>query len=75
MTEEWRACADFPGYEVSSIGRVRRVAVRKHGKPPGILNPWLDDGGKLVVMPRRDGKSIKAYVHRLVGKAFHEAAK
>ena len=23
--EEWRMCVDFPGYEVSSIGRVRKV--------------------------------------------------
>jgi hypothetical protein len=71
--EEWRACTDFPGYEVSSIGGVRRVAVRKHGKPPGVLKTWCNDGAKLrVVMLRRGGKSVKVYVHRLVGEAFKE---
>ena len=67
--EEWRVCADFPNYEISSAGCVRRTtAVR--GKNPQILKPW-DDHGYCAFKLRRNGKTIKAYMHRLLGKAYH----
>lgn len=71
LEEEWRSCAEFPGYEVSSVGRVRRVVTRPHARPPGLLKPWLDNGYPVVKL-RRDKKTIKAYIHRLVGKAFYD---
>ena len=69
--EAWKVCADYPAYEVSSLGRVRRrSAVR--GKPPCILKPWANNKlGYQVVGLRLEGKTIRVFVHRLVGKAFH----
>ena len=69
--ERWRACVDFPGYQVSSRGRVRRIAHVPHAKPPGILKPWNDHGYPAVRLRRDDDRVVKVYVHRLIGKAFY----
>lgn len=66
----WRLCDDFPGYEVSSIGQVRRTTIIR-GKSPSILKTF-NDHGYLAVKLRRDGLTVKAYIHRLIGKAFHD---
>jgi hypothetical protein len=62
MTEEWRAIPDFPGYEASDLGRVR--------SPRGVLKPWKSVNGYLIVGPRRDGRTFRRPVHRLVLLAF-----
>jgi hypothetical protein len=68
-SERWKPCADFPNYEVSSLGRVRRrTAVR--GRPPIILRPWDHRAGYPIVGLRRDGRTFRRLVHRLVGFAF-----
>jgi hypothetical protein len=64
--EEWRTCVDFPNYEVSSSGRVRRIAAVR-GK---VLKPGRHSRGYQQVNLRRDGKTFNRLVHRLVGKAF-----
>lgn len=72
--EEWRAIADAPGYEVSSVGRVR--SWRKDGPgnvrrmEPRILSPWHDKGGYASVRLPRDGKWQKRMVHHLVLESF-----
>src|SRR5262245_28762226 len=59
--EEWRVCADHPAYEVSSLGRVRRIATSV------VLKPWSNGRGymKVTLIGRK-----KEYVHRLFAKAF-----
>lgn len=58
MTEEWR---DIPGYEgayqVSSLGRVRKISILK-----------TDGGGHKYQRVNIEGRT--QYVHRLVAKAF-----
>lgn len=72
MREQWYQCIDFPAYEVSSLGNVRRLEYVR-GKPPVILRPWLGGGGNLYlkVSLSRDGRQHKVYVHRLIARAFH----
>lgn len=80
-TEEWRNIEDFPGYQVSSEGRVRSFwHVLQHGKgarrsfvvdmEPRILPQSIDDNGYLKVFLIRDGKNYVKKVHKLVAKAF-----
>ena len=65
----WRLCDDFPQYEISPTGQVRRT-ITVRGKAPSILKTF-NDHGYLAVKLRRDGLSVKAYIHRLIGKAFY----
>lgn len=79
FAEEWRPVEGFPGYEVSSYGRVRsvdRVVVQRNGKRrqyiSHILRPGLDAGGYLRAgLGRIDGRSIFRLIHVLVCEAFH----
>lgn len=72
LQEEWRVVIDYPNYEVSSLGRVRRRFARK-GWPAGyILNPG-DSDDYLHVGLRGESKVKYIYVHRLVAMAFLEA--
>lgn len=72
--EEWRPVADFPGYEVSNLGRMRtwRPTGRyKCTEPlPRILVGTINNKGYRAVGMRRDGKSSTRPVHRLVAIAF-----
>lgn len=68
--EEWRTIKDWPAYEVSNLGRVRRVVAGK-GARCKVLTAMIGKRGYPVVglsmMPRRK----KQVVHRLVCAAFH----
>lgn len=62
--EQWRLIPGFPGYEVSSLGRVwshRRDQVM-------VGSPNTD--GYLSVPLRRNGRTHTKPIHRLVGEAF-----
>lgn len=63
MKELWKDIPDFPKYEVSNTGRVRRKAwdLIPGRIPSGHLTVALSDGS---------GKPKSIYVHRLVAKAF-----
>lgn len=64
--EEWRPVPGFPGYEVSSLGRV----VSKRRRCPQILKPWLDSHGyPRVGLRTDDGRALRS-VHVVVATAF-----
>jgi hypothetical protein len=75
-TEQWKMIEGFDLYEVSNTGKIRtkdRVVnngvgtfVRK-GKA---LKPADNGKGYLKLVLKQDGRSKKAYVHRLVADAF-----
>lgn len=65
--EEWRAVVGFPGYEVSSLGRVRS---QKFGSLWTVLRPSPGKRGYLRVAMSRDGKTHRRLVHRVVLEAF-----
>lgn len=61
-SEEWRPVKDFPEYEVSSLGRLRRGdLVRK--TPPS-------KNGYCALGLWRDGRAHTRNMHRLVAEAF-----
>lgn len=66
----WKELEDYPGYEVSSQGEVRRAYHADGGIKYKTLKPYSLKH-YLVVSPSVDGKQQKAYVHTLVCEAFH----
>jgi hypothetical protein len=68
--EEWRAIKDWPAYEVSSHGNVRRVLAGK-GTRTGLLKLQVSKRGYPVATLRMMPRYTKTVVHRLVCEAFH----
>lgn len=68
--EIWKDVIGYEGiYQVSSLGRVKRVA-GGHGATPGrVLKPIKHPNGYLQVCLYRDKKVSRKYVHRLVLEA------
>ncbi|WP_268958182.1 NUMOD4 motif-containing HNH endonuclease [Occultella glacieicola] len=60
--EEWRTVPTAPGYEASSLGRVRNARTLH------VLKPLRHDKGYLKV---KLGRARYDYVHRIVCEAFH----
>jgi hypothetical protein len=78
-SEEWRSITDVPGYEVSSLGRVRsidRIVHREGGKGDLlkrglILRENLTPKGYKRVQLSVNSVPINRLVHVLVAEAFH----
>jgi hypothetical protein len=72
--EEWRAIPGFEGcYEVSSLGRVKRIAAGSGTQAGRILSPVLDSAGYIVfaLSGMRIGRKQSTYkAHRLTAAAF-----
>lgn len=66
--EIWRPAPGHPHYEVSDLGRVRRVG----GRPRATCAGEFGHRGLVVYEPHR--KPSKVWVHRLVCEAFHGSA-
>jgi len=64
--EVWRAIPEYPGYEASSLGRIRSLKRRR----VKILSQLDTRGGYLRVVVSRGGKMTTPMVHRLVLAAF-----
>jgi hypothetical protein len=72
--EEWRDLEEFPNYQVSSIGRVRRInnyAKSKKSEPWTIVKPVVNEHGTLRIMLSVNGYKTRLSVRRLVCSAFH----
>jgi len=73
-SEEWKPVVDFEGfYDVSSLGRVKRVGhFHLGGTRVPFLKPRLYNAGYLFISLSRPGRRSRPYlVHRLVMAAFH----
>jgi hypothetical protein len=71
--EEWRAVVGFEGvYEVSSVGRVRRVLLYRHKSNalPPARGTTLNRRGYPIVALSSAGRRKLATVHSLVAEAF-----
>lgn len=72
--ERWVAVADFDGYEVSDLGRVRswlRYPWNSSGDiKPRILQSLDNGNGYKQVTLMRGGERFKRHIHRLVAQAF-----
>lgn len=65
--EVWRDVVDWPGYQISSHGRVKSFKADKDGR---ILQPHLNDSGYPMVSLVSGTGRRKWRVHRLVATAF-----
>lgn len=78
MAREWRVVQDFPDYEVSNDGLVRRRFSTPTGSPGNprpagyILKPGLDHKRRPRIRPVKDGqeKRLSVQVAVLVAEAF-----
>lgn len=69
--EHWQAVVDFEGfYEVSSLGRVKRIARGKGTSPGRVLKSPPDSCGYPRVRLSKDGVQTDINVHILVATAF-----
>ncbi len=71
--EEWRPVVGYEGiYEVSSLGRVRRIAwaANRPKSDGGVLKPYVNKGGYVVCRLYHNGHHRLFLVHRLVMAAF-----
>jgi hypothetical protein len=64
MIEEWRPVARWPEYEVSNLGRVRRVETGAIRKPVSV------SGYQAMRLTRPGGEGETILVHRAVALAF-----
>jgi hypothetical protein len=69
--DAWRGVPDWPAYEVSESGSVRRAFERQSAAHGRILKPWLNKRtGYLQISLWRGNKGYRTTVHRLVALAF-----
>jgi hypothetical protein len=69
--EEWRDVVGYEGwYQVSNMGRVKRIAPGKSTLPGHILTPAYNSDGYTYVNLCAGTKKKAGKVHRLVAMAF-----
>jgi hypothetical protein len=76
--EEWRPIPSWPGYEASSLGRIRGLDLveqcgpRMRRRAGRVLKLRLEKrSGRYVVALSRNGEQQTRWVHILVAEAFH----
>lgn len=70
--EEWKALADYPEYEVSTLGRVRNAKKHARDDLDHIRLPDVNSKGYARLRLVRDGRRIRKFVHRLVAECYLE---
>lgn len=69
--EEWCIIHDYPEYEASSLGRVRRITSKMGAKAGRILKPRAGNSGYLrVSLHKGDGNSSECGIASLVLTSF-----
>ena len=66
IKEQWKVIAQFPNYEISNYGRVRRVW-KNHTK---LKKTRLNECGYEIIHLSKDGTNKHRPIHRLVAVAF-----
>ena len=69
MDEIWKPVPDFPDYEASSLGAIRRVTPTHYGPGPRLLK-LANLGGYRMAYLYRGGKRHDIFAHRVVMAAF-----
>lgn len=68
--EVWAPVPDWPEYQVSDQGRVRRVAAGQGARPGLVRKQYADESGRKSVVLCQNNTSVRFLVHRLVAAAF-----
>lgn len=69
MKEKWTPIEDYPGYEISTLGRIRSFKRFKEGR---LLSPGKSANGYLNATLYRYFKRRTHSIHRMVAKSFIE---
>jgi len=81
MAEAWKKIPDYPGYEVSDLGRIRSYKGVNQNAPlrdrPRLMKQRIpkSDGYPRVTLQNKDDKKVVRQVHLLVARAFLGPAK
>lgn len=71
VAENWKPVVGYEGlYEVSDLGRIRRVRAYNSTHSGKVLKPSDGPGGYQLVMLYKHGVGVSFRVHRLVATAF-----
>jgi len=68
--EEWRQVVGWPEYEVSNLGRIKRIRHATGATVGAVINPWKSKNGYLMVGLSRESSVKTKLVHRLVAEAW-----
>jgi len=70
--EKWKPVDDFPGYDVSNLGRTRswRNNRGKLDSIPHFIKPNISSDKRLRITPRKNSKTFSRSIHILVLEAF-----
>lgn len=76
--EQWKPIPGYPGYEASSLGRIRslpRTITPRSNQSPyeipgGILKQWDHKTGHKLVNLRKNAKQGKRLVHQVIAETF-----
>jgi hypothetical protein len=68
---EWRPIPDWPDYEVSAWGDIRRITPSRSARAGAVLAPFFRSNGYAQVILYSNGAGRRFLVHRLVALAFH----
>jgi len=68
--ETWISAFNFPEYEVSDFGNVRRIKKSFGTRPMKKVNPWVGKNGYQMVVLSSPEKRKYFLVHRLVYQSF-----
>lgn len=66
MEEVWKNVDNYENYQVSNLGRVKRIT----GNKERILKNYLNTKGYAYVVFFKNNKRKNIYIHRLVAQAF-----
>jgi len=69
VNEEWKSVCEG-WYEVSNMGRVRRVRAGIGAIPGRLIKPCINEKGYCFFTATLDGRRSNPKIHRLVAEAF-----
>ena len=70
MEEIWKNIEGYPNYQVSNMGRVKRLSTGYYRRTEKILKPQLQNNGYLHIKLSQKDKTKCILVHRLVAQVF-----
>ena len=73
QTEEWKTIPEWPNYQASTLGRIRRIdGVLKNGRhwKGRVLKQKRQSNGYMSVMLSENGVTKTKLVHRLIAETF-----